>query len=179
LEANCVPQFERLEAPFEVAHGVVIPPGEYHFTRWRVEAQSSRSRPWRVGSTVWFGDFFTGRLTQWEAFLSWTFGPGRLRFELDSENHFGDLPQGDFVQRLLQWKTIYAFSPDLIASAYAQYDSQSRDLGLNARLRWTIDPGRDLFVVWNRNWIRLQEPGRSFARDTDQVVVKLRWSLLW
>jgi hypothetical protein len=179
LEANWVPQFERLDEPFEVAAGVVIPPGEYQFTRWRVEGQSSSSRPWRVGSTVWFGDFFSGRLTEWESFVYWTFGPGRLRLELDAQNNFGDLPQGDFIQRLLQLKTVYAFSPDLIVSAFAQYDSESRDLGLNSRLRWTIRPGRDLFLVWNRNWQRTLDPGYRLGLDSDQVVVKLRWTTLW
>jgi len=179
LEANWAPQLERLDEPFEVAEGVVIPAGTYRFDRYRVEAQSSRSRPWRVGSTVWFGEFFGGRLTQWESFLYWTFGPGRLRVELDAENDFGHLPQGSFIQRLLQWKTFYAFSPDLIVSAFTQYDSASRDLGLNARLRWTIHPGRDLFLVWNRNWKRLLPPDETFERNADQVALKLRWTWLW
>ena len=157
----------------------MIPPGEYRFDRYRVEAQSSQSRPWRVGSTVWFGEFFGGRLTQWESFVYWTFGPGKLRIELDAENDFGDLPQGDFIQRLLQWKTFYAFSPDLIVSAFTQYDSESRDLGLNTRLRWTMRPGCDLFLVWNRNWKRLLLPNDTFTRDADQVVLKVRWTSLW
>ncbi len=179
LEANWVPQLARLDEPFEVAQGVVIPPGEYRFTRYRVEGQSSPSRPWRAGSTVWFGDFFGGRLVEWESFVSWTFGPGRLRVELEAENNFGDLPQGDFTQRLLQWKTLYAFSPDLVVSAFTQYDSESRDLGLNARMRWTIRPGRDLFLVWNRNWQRTLDRGYRLELDSDQVVVKLRWTTLW
>lgn len=179
LEANWAPQFERLDEPFEVARGVTIPPGRYRFDRFRVEGQSSRFRPWRVGSTVWFGNFFGGRLTQWESFLYWTVGPGRLRFELDAENDFGDLPQGRFIQRLLQWKTIYAFSPDLLLSAFTQYDSESRDLGFNSRLRWTVRPGRDLFLVWNRNWKRLPEPGTRLETDADQIVVKLRWTSVW
>lgn len=178
LEANWVPQLERLDEPFEVAEGVVIPPGEYQFTRWRVEAQSSRSRPWEVGSTVWFGDFFDGRLTEWKSFVYWTFGPGRLRLELDAVNNFGDLPQGDFIQRLWQLKTVYAASPDLVVSLFTQYDSESRDLGVNSRLRWTIRPGRDLFLVWNRNWQRTLDPGYRLELDSDQIVVKLRWTTL-
>lgn len=179
LEANWAPQFERLREPFEIASGVVVPPGDYRFNRFRVEAQSARSRPWRVGSTVWFGDFFGGRLTQWESFIYWTFGAGTVRVELDAENDFGSLPQGDFVQRLLQAKTFYSVSPDLLASAFVQYDSESRDLGLNARIHWTFQPGRDLFVVWNRNWKRALSEGDRFTRESDQLVVKVRWTQLW
>jgi len=179
LEANWAPQYERLDEPFELARGVVVPPGRYRFDRFRVEGQSSGFRPWRVGSTVWFGTFFGGHLTQWESFLYWTIGPGRLRFELDAENDFGDLPQGSFIQRLVQLKTIYAFSPSLVVSAFTQYDSESQDLGFNSRLRWTIRPGRDLFLVWNRNWKRLPEPGYRLEIDSDQIVVKLRWTSIW
>ena len=77
------------------------------------------------------------------------------------------------------WKTLYAFSPDLVVSAFTQYDSESRDLGLNTRLRWTLRPGRDLFLVWNRNWKRLPSPDETFERDADQVVLKVRWTSLW
>lgn len=94
-------------------------------------------------------------------------------------NNFGDLPQGEFIQRLWQLKTVYAASPDLVVSLFTQYDSESRDLGLNSRLRWTIRPGRDLFLVWNRNWQRTLDPGYRLELDSDQIVVKLRWTTLW
>ncbi len=178
LEANVAPQFERLDAPFEVAPGVVIPPGAYHFTRYRVEAQSSRHRPWRVGGRVWFGDFYTGSLTQLESFATYTTPGGHLRLEVRAENDEGHLPEGDFIQRLWQLKVVYAFTPDLILSSYTQYDSESRNVGTNTRLRWTVRPGNDLYVVWNHGW---QHPPGSrdrlaLAPVSDQLVVKLRWT---
>jgi hypothetical protein len=56
------------------------------------------------------------------------------------------------VQRLLQAKIVYASSPNLILSSFTQYDTHSRQVGVNNRLRWTICPEADLFVVWNRGW---------------------------
>jgi Domain of unknown function (DUF5916) len=178
LEANWAPQFERLDVPFEVAPGVVIPPGRYHFARYRGEAQTSPSRSWRVGSTVWFGDFFSGRLTQWNSFAQYSTPAGRLQLEADGENDFAHLPEGDFIDRLLQLKAVYAFSPSLLLSVFTQYDSvESPNLDLNARLRWTIHPGDDLFVVWTHDWDRLDSGERfSFGPRDDQVVVKLRWT---
>ena len=38
VEVNWTPTGERLIAPFEVSPGVVIPPGSYHWTRYRLEA---------------------------------------------------------------------------------------------------------------------------------------------
>jgi hypothetical protein len=41
IEAVIWPKFERLDEAFEITDGVVIPPGEVGYTRYRVEAQSS------------------------------------------------------------------------------------------------------------------------------------------
>jgi hypothetical protein len=178
LEANFMPQFERLDEEFEIADGVVIPPGEYNFTRFRVEAQSSRHRPWRVGATVWFGDFYTGSLTQTEGFVTYTTPSGHLQLELSAENDAGRLPEGDFNLNLGQLKAVYAFTPDLILSSYVQYDSESGDFGANTRFRWTIKPGNDFFVVWFHSWRHPINSDKSFTLRpiNDQLVVKLRWT---
>jgi len=179
LEMDFAPEFERLDQPFAVARGVVIPPGRYRFERYEVEAQSSAARPLRIGSNLWWGGFYSGRLTQWTSFLYYTGLDGHLRVELDGENDFGTLPQGDFVQRLWHLKVLYAFTPDLTVSSFMQYDSEERDLGLNLRLRWTLSPGRDLFLVWNRSWEEELAPGTRFTPRADQVAVKLRWTAGW
>ncbi len=178
LEANVMPQFEHLDEPFEIAEGVAIPPGDYHFTRFRVEAQSSRHRSWRVGSTVWFGDFYTGTLTQSEGFVTYATPSGHLQLELSAENDTGNLPEGDFTLNLGQLKAVYAFTPDSILSSFIQYDSESGDLGANTRYRWTITPGNDFFVVWFHGWRDSINSDKSFTfRSTsDQVAVKLRWT---
>ena len=180
LEANYAPEFERLTEPFAITDRVTIPAGEYRFNRFRIDAQSSPARPMRVGTTTWLGEFFNGRLTQVQDFITWTQPSGRLQLELDTENDFGHLPFGNFVQRLLQTKVVYAFSPNLIISSYTQYDTESRQVGINNRLRWTMRPNADLFVVWNRGWKHpLSEDDRFLTPLSDQLVVKLRWVGRW
>jgi len=99
-----------------------------------------------------------------------------LQLELDTENDFGHLPAGNFVQRLLQAKVIYAFSTNLILSSFTQYDTESRQVGVNNRLRWTLRPEADLFVVWNRGWRHpIGDDDLRFAPLADQFLVKLRW----
>ena len=84
---------------------------------------------------------------------------------------------GDFIFRLWQLKAVYAFNPNLLLATFFQYDSESQDLGMNARLRWTFRPGNDLFVVWNRNWVHpLDEGPFTLAPESDQVAVKVRFA---
>ena len=180
FEVNWVPTYEFVDPagpPFEIAPGVVVTPGGHHFTRYRVEAQSAQTRTWRIGSTIWFGDFYGGRLTQTEAFVNWDVLRGHLHQKLDLENDFGHLPEGDFVQRLFQLQNIFAFSPRLLLFGYFQYDTETRDMGMNARLRFTFRPGNDLFVVWNRNWTHPAGEGRfDLGPESDQVAVKVRFA---
>jgi hypothetical protein len=177
FEADWVPQFERLFEPFEIAEGVVVPAGCYDFTRYRVQAESSEHRPWTAAATVYFGGFYSGHLTQTDVSGSYTTPSGRQRIEIGTENDFGDLPQGNFVERLDRLRWTWSFSPDLTLSAVTQYEAESRILGWNVRLRWTRNPTNEVFLVWNRDWIQTDPEGDlRFTRESDQVVLKARWT---
>jgi hypothetical protein len=177
FEFNWVPTYEQLLAPFEISSGLFISPGRYQFTRWRLEGQTSPHRALQFGHTTWFGTFYDGHLTQWENYVKWTAPKGKFQAELDTFNNFGHLREGNFVQRLWQLQSAYAWNPNLILTSFIQYDSESRNLGTNTRLRWTLKPGNDLFLIWNRGW---ESPiGRrdlSLVPDTDLIAVKLRWT---
>src|SRR5262249_4384744 len=120
-----------------------------------------------------------GRLTQWSSFVYGTGLGGHLRIELNGEADFGKLPQGDFQERLWQLKTFYSFTPDLTLSAFAQDDSDSHNPGLHSRLLLTPGPGRDLFVVWNRNGAEAPGEGLRLRPTADQLTLKLRWTATW
>jgi len=179
FELNWQPQFERLGAPFEIAEGVVIPPGSYRFDRFRAVVETSKHRPWQIAAQVWFGTFYTGRMDEWIPSLAYTMPGGHLQLKLSADLAFGNLPEGSFAERLWQLNVVYAFTPDLLVSAYTQYDNDSNNLGLNTRLRWTIIPGTDLYIVWNHGW---EHPPEEGARWTalrpveDQAIVKLRYT---
>jgi hypothetical protein len=101
-----------------------------------------------------------------------------VQLEADLENDFGHLPQGNFVQRLWQLQGAYAWNPNLVLSSFIQYDTESQNVGTNTRLRWTIKPGNDLFIVWNRGWQRLvlSPSETSIVPQSDVVAVKIRWT---
>jgi hypothetical protein len=178
FEANWIPAFERLEAPFEVSPGVVIPEGSYRFTRYRSEGTTRPDRPLQWGASVEAGGFYDGRLTRIEGLARYAGRSGHLQIEVNGLHIQGDLPAGDFISRLWQLKTAYSFSPDLVLSLYGQYDSVSRNIGINARMRFTLRPGADLYAVWTRGW--LHPPGAESALEAEpldsEAVVKIRWT---
>jgi hypothetical protein len=172
------PQFEFLPAPFEIAPGVTLPVGSYRFNRFRAELQSSDHRPWEFGSTTWFGSFYDGRLLQQSDYLRFTGYGGHWQIGASINQNFGTLREGNFVQRLAQVNLAWALHPNLILTSFFQYDTQAQSVGNNLRLRWTIRPGKDLFVIWNRNWAQLvlSHNDLSLVPDKDALSVKLRWT---
>ncbi|NOZ43005.1 MAG: carbohydrate binding family 9 domain-containing protein [Alphaproteobacteria bacterium] len=177
FEVNWMPQFERLDQPFEISPGVIIPPGRYRFTRFRAEFQTARTRSWRIGARIRFGTFYTGRLVEVQKFITWTTLSGKLSLGITLEDDSGRLPEGNFVKRLWQGRANYAFTPDLIFSSFTQFDTDTGTLGMNNRLRWTIEPGRNIFIVWNRNWKRPLNGGLyNLQPEAEQFLIKLLWT---
>ncbi len=172
------PQYEFLVEPFEITPGVAIPPGSYRFNRWNIEGQTSEHRPWQAGSTTSFGTFYNGRLTQWQNYVRWTSPEGRLQLGLAAENNFGHLPNGNFVQRLWQLQSGFALNPNVVLSSFIQYDTESQNVGSNTRLRWTLKPGNDVFLVWNRGWQRLLLSPRDLTLmpENELIALKIRWT---
>jgi hypothetical protein len=173
LEFNINQEGERLVEPFEISDGVVIPPGSYHFQRYRLEWAAAPQRPVSGQITWWFGPFYDGSLDQVILRLIWK--PMALfNIELTGERNIGDLPQGEFTQDLFGLRLNLNFSPDLVLNSFVQYDNESQSVGTNTRLRWTFSPVGDLFVVYNYN---MQRPFDRWLRDSNQLQVKLQYAL--
>jgi hypothetical protein len=177
IEFNFVPTGERLREPFEIADGVTIPAGAYHWTRWRLEAQFASKRKASGQITWWFGGFYGGTLS--ELSLTGTLRPWPLLIvELNAGHNVGKLPQGRFVQDVVGTRLRFNFSPDLQLASYVQYDNQTRSIGSNSRLRWSFSPRGELFVVYNHNLNEERDAlgsrtGWAFA--SNQLLAKLQY----
>jgi hypothetical protein len=147
-----VPQFERLDEAFEIQPGIVIAPGDYRYTAWIVGIESAARRRWVASLEARWGSFYDGDLTHLEAEV--VLKPSaHVLVGLEAEWSRGTLPAGRFEARVLAGRLELNVSPNLGWSNLVQYDSDSRELGFQSRLRWRIRPGSDLFVVFNRGWV--------------------------
>jgi hypothetical protein len=184
FELNVVPTGERLTAPFEIADGVVIPAGSYHWNRYRIEGGLAAKRRFSGQLTWWFGDFYGGKLD--EIILTSAWKPSALFItELTAVRNVGRLPEGRFTQDLVGTRVRVNVSPDLQLTSFVQYDNESESFGANSRLRWTFHPLGDLFVVYNHNLLHDLLAGdpilgtldrRRWAFASNELLVKLQYA---
>lgn len=150
FEFNANPTGERLVEPFEIAPGVAIPTGAYHWMRYRFEAGFAPKRRLSGQATWWTGGFYTGKLDELQLTGAWKPSPLFI-VELNATRNVGRLPQGDFTQDLFGTRVRLNVSPNLQYNSYLQYDNASDTFGANTRVRWTFSPLGDLFIVYNHN----------------------------
>jgi hypothetical protein len=177
FEFNIVPTGERFSEPFEIADGVTIPGGAYHFQRFRLEAGLAPKRRINAQATWWFGSFYDGYLNQYELTGAWK--PWSLFIlELTGERDVGLMPAGRFVQDVVGARLRLNISPDLQLTSFVQYADASHTFGTNTRLRWTFNPLGDLFVVYNHN-LRTRDPltlERTLGFASNQLLVKMQYA---
>ncbi|MEQ1856628.1 MAG: DUF5916 domain-containing protein [Longimicrobiales bacterium] len=147
------PSYELLDDDFDISPGVTLPAGtDYGFTRWRVYANSANRRVIALNGSFGWGGFFSGDRTEMNVGLAIRPRPG-IRVNAAFERNRIELAQGDFTTRL--WRVILdtQFNPRVYLINNVQYDSVSRVLGWQARFRWILAPGNDLYLVYQHNWL--------------------------
>jgi hypothetical protein len=172
VEFNIVPAGEQLDAPFEVADGVNIEPGAYHWRRYRLEAGSARKRRVYTQLTWWFGRFYDGTLDQYIWTGAWNPTP-LLTIELSGERDAGRMRAGDFTETVAGTRVRLNLSSDFNIASYVQYDTTTESIGVNTRLRWTFKPVADLFIVYNHNVRNMLD---RWQLDSNQLLVKLQYA---
>jgi hypothetical protein len=163
VEANVIPSYERLDEPFEISPGVVLPAGaEYRFTRYEVAATTANKRIVSVQPRVAWGSFMSGDRLEMVMGLGLRPRPG-ITVNMAYEFNDVDLPEGAFQTKLYRVIADTQFSPFMYLVNNIQYDSVSRVLGWQSRFRWILKPGNDIFFVYTHNWIDPVDPASRFT----------------
>ncbi len=174
IEMNIRPTGENILIPFEIAENVIIPKGEYHFMRYRLEAEIAAKRRLNGQGTWWFGSFYGGRLDEIELQLNWN-PSALLGFEFNGIRNIGRLPWGDFEQTLAGLRVRFNVTSDLQLNSYLQYDTVSRSLGVNGRIHWIFSPLGDVFLVFNHNTIN--DITERWTLQNQQILLKVRYNI--
>ncbi len=176
IEFNIMPNYDVLPYDFEVAEGVIIPAGPYHYTRYRFEFNTPSYKKIVFDLSYRFGEFYSGHMGDMNLGLSFKLD-GFLNLTAEGEFIRGNLPEGKFNENLYRIKADVFFSPDLALLNYIQYDDVSKTLGANIRFMWRISPGNKVFITLNKNWERRWDPLSRFIPLQERFVFKIVYSV--
>ena len=169
------PTYERLFEPFEISPGVVLPAGEYRFTPIGFNFVSAQKRPLQGNLGMSFGNFWSGTAKTVTAGLRYQLPP-KFTISLSTNQTFARLPQGNFVARIVTSQINYNVSPFLSFANLIQYDNRSGNLGLQSRVRWTLDPGNDLFFIFGQGWVQDITGGYDFRQQETRLATKIQYT---
>ena len=150
LEIRATWERDNLFEPFEIIDGVTIPVGEYGMGGVRARLDTALSRPWSVDVSYGWREFFTGHRRDLATELQWR--PTANFFgEFEVEQNDINLAEGDFQVLVLRTRINFLFTPDLAWTNTVQWDNASEVAGINSKIRWEVEPGQELFVVYNES----------------------------
>ena len=128
---------------------LTVPAGEYSWTRASLEFETTSSRPLWGELGVRVGEFYDGWRGQCAAEVEWN---PNAHFRINGEYQYNvvELEGGSFDAHIGSLGVNWNMTPDLGWSFLAQYDSLSRQVGFNSRIRWEYRPGSTLYLVLNQ-----------------------------
>lgn len=169
---------EVITQPFTIysdqTRDVVIPVGRYSFNEQLAEIQTGGQRKFATRLKYRWGDFFDGKRTNVGSEFSWN----RSRnFQLTLNYDWNDieLPQGEFISRLVGLTSDVSFSSTLSWVTLIQYDNLSELLGINTRLHWIPTAGQEGFIVLNHD-LQDFDKDNSFNSQLADLSIKFNYT---
>jgi hypothetical protein len=165
---------EVLVDAFEIAPGVAIAPGRYDFDEYELSIETGRHRPLQASVAVAQGQFYDGDQRRAEVELIFRPSP-HFATILAHEINDIDLPSGAFISRLTRLRLDFVFSATLAWTSFVQYDNVSELVGINSRLHWIPEAGREMYLVLNQGLQDFDRDDRFRTTQAD-VVAKLGYT---
>ncbi|MET0292662.1 MAG: hypothetical protein ABW136_09895, partial [Steroidobacteraceae bacterium] len=139
------------------------------------EGELPESRLWSGGVSFHIGEYYDGRRS--DLGMRLVLKPGsQWGFTWRGETTKLDLPRGEARINVLESATEWTPNRRLGVKLIGQWDDLSDQLGVSTRLRWTPQPGRDLFLSIGRVMERVDGRQRTSSRAE---ALKLSWNLYW
>ena len=160
---------EVLDEPFEISSGIILPTGSYTFGATRIELQTGDHRKLSGSLAVQRGRFYDGDRDEIDTSIAWR-PSGHLRTSFSYQFNDIQLLEGHFQTRLVEFRTDVAFSSKLSWVTRIQYDNVSELAGINLRLHWIPEAGREAFFVVNHTLQRLDLDNRFESALADAAI---------
>ena len=151
IGVSAADNYEFLVEPFEPGRDVVLPVGGYRFRDFETTYTLGGQRRLSGVFTVRTGEYFGGTIRSVGFRRARLVLVPRLAVEPTVSVNWIETPQGAFRADLLVSRITWTLSPRMFFSGLVQYNSSTRTVSNNLRLRWEYSPGSELFVVYTED----------------------------
>jgi len=149
FEYNIQRFYDRLDEPFEIHEEVIIPVGDYWYTRHEIQYSSFSGRKIAIEYEASIGDYYTGN--RLESDMSFRYNVNKhLNLSFDYELNKLNFEQQDFETHETGGRIEYAFNPKLYTSLYGQWNNEDKEILLNFRVNWIPKIGSDFYLAINQ-----------------------------
>lgn len=145
-------RFEHLLQSFTLskAENVVVPPGEYQYQDIEGSLEAPGGWKFRPGLSMTVGGFFDGHRSTIGLSTAWNLSS---HFELSNEYEYNRVRfenRGqEFDAHIARIRLKTALNTKLSLSSFVQYNSEIEKTSINARFRYNIAEGDDLWLVYD------------------------------
>ncbi len=164
---------ERVGQDFELFGRLEVPAGDYRFDRYRAQLTTGMQRPLRVVLAVEDGGFFDGTRLEKSVELQWR-QSAYFFIGVGLTENVVVLPSGSFRSHLGSLRTDVAFNSRWSWSSFLQYDNTAEALGINSRLRFMPEAGKEFVFVLNHG-LSVDEQNRLSTTRND-INLKLSYT---
>jgi len=173
IDYKFIPTFEKLNESFNIYEDHVIPAGDHNFT-WHELTFTTAQRRILWGSLGYrFGGFFNGTRNElslkggYKVIVPLFVGGELIRSDVK-------LPESSFLATIYRLNLNVLFNPDITLYSFIQYDSESGRMGWQSRFQWIIQPGKEVFLVWNSI---ARDPYDRFQMQEASVRLKVKYTI--
>ncbi|MCK4750972.1 MAG: carbohydrate binding family 9 domain-containing protein [Bacteroidales bacterium] len=165
--------YELLEDPFHIYEDHIIPAGEYGFFYQTLSIHSAQRRKFWGTVDYRLGKFYNGSRNEiklkagYKVMVPLFVGGELVRNDIR-------LSDGEFVANIYRLNLNILFSPDITLYNFVQYDSQSNRMGWQSRFQWILQPGREIFLVWNSI---ASDPYERFQIEDANARLKVKFTI--
>lgn len=163
---------ETIDTDFAVGDNATVVPGDYDETQLRFGFESNDRRRVGLEASLQVGDYFGGTIERFRA--EPIFIPSKhLTLGMSFEDVAIDLGgNGTLHTQLYGFRIDVGINPDASWRTFAQYDTDAKDLSVQSRLRWILEPGRELFLVGLAGFNK-ENTRASFTSSQQSLALKI------
>ena len=142
--------YERVNDPFEIVPGVIIPEGVYDHGNAAFVVRTNLAAPLSLYIRTNYGGAWGGNRYQATPTIRYRIGE-TFSSELSINYNKFDLPVagGDFSVALTRLRLSYSFTPNMLLQALLQHNERSDTYSTNLRFSWLRSANSGLYLVYN------------------------------